>query len=93
MGPASAPHTPGICKEKAQLECRYREAKEAFQNARNAIRQNVGRSSKQEYFTLHHSVDLAWDRLQHVGMELAKHIREHGCGIIQEAPPSYKPIW
>jgi hypothetical protein len=93
MGSAPAPHTPGICEEKAQLECRYKEAEAAFGTARIAIRQKVGRSSKNEYLTLAGAADLAWDRLQHAGRELARHIREHGCGRVQEAPSSYKPIW
>jgi hypothetical protein len=93
MGPASAPHTPGICEEKAQLECRYREAEDAFYSARTAIRQMVGRSAKDEYLTLARVADLAWDRLEDARRELATHLQEHGCGGIREAPPSYKPIW
>jgi len=93
MGSAPAPHTPGICQEKAQLERRCREAEDAFHNAQIAVRQKVARSAKDEYLTLARSADLAWDRLQHAGRELATHIREHGCGITQEGPPSRKPIW
>jgi hypothetical protein len=93
MGPASAPHTPGICEEKAQLECRYREAEDAFHSARTAIRQKGGRLAKDDYLTLARAADLAWDRLEHARSELATHLREHGCGILQEAPASYKPIW
>jgi len=93
MGPAPAPHTPGICAEKAQLECRYKEVEAAFATARAAIRQRVGRSSRAEYLTLATAADTAWDRLQDAGRELARHLREHGCGVIQEGPPSHKPIW
>jgi hypothetical protein len=93
MGPASARHTPGICEEKTQLARRYKEAEAAFDTARTAILQKVGRSSRAEYLTLAIAADLAWDGLQHAGRELATHLREHGCGMIQEAPPSYKPVW
>ena len=93
MGPAPAPDSLGICREKAQLECRYREAEDAFRSARTAIRQLVGRSVKDEYLTLARTADLAWDRLQDAGRELATHLREHRCGIIQEGPPSRRPIW
>ena len=93
MGPTSAHHAPGTCEEKAQLECRYREAEDAFHSARTAIRLKVGRLAKDEYLTLARAADLAWDRLEQAGTELATHIREHGCGILQEAHASYKPIW
>jgi hypothetical protein len=93
MGPASAPHTPGICEEKAQLEWRYREAEDVFHSARTAIRQMVGRSAEDEYLTLARAAALARDRLEDARREPAKHLQEHGCGVIQEAPPSYKPIW
>ena len=93
MGPALAPHTPGTCEEKAQLEFSYKEAEAAFDTARAVIRQKVGRSSKDEYLALALAADLAWYRLQHAGRGLATHIREHGCGIILESPPSHKPIW
>lgn len=93
MGPASAPHTPGFCEEKTQLECRYKEAEAEFDTARTAIRQKVGTSSKEEFLTLDRAADLAWDRLQQAGGELATHIREHGCGAIEEAPSAPKPIW
>ena len=46
MGPTPAPHTSVICEEKAQLEYSYREAKAAFDTARTAIRQKVGRASR-----------------------------------------------
>ena len=92
-GVASAPHMPGICEEKARLERRYKKAEDAFDGARNAVRRRVGRSSKDEYLTLDRAADLAWDCLQQAMRELASHIREHGCGVIQEAPASYKPIW
>ena len=52
MGPAPAPHTPGNCEAKAQLECSYKDAEAAFDTARTAIRQKVGKSSKYEYFML-----------------------------------------
>jgi hypothetical protein len=93
MGPASAPQAPGICEEKAQLECRYREAEDAFNSARTAIRQMVGRSAKDEYLALADALDLAWERLQHAWRGLATHLREHGCGIIQEDPSSFRSIW
>lgn len=64
MGPVSALHTPGICDEKARLLGSYKEAEAAFDTARTAIRQRVGRSSKDEYFTLARAADLAWDSLQ-----------------------------
>jgi hypothetical protein len=86
MGPAPAPHTPGTCEEKAQLEFSYKEAEAAFDTVRTVIRQKVGRSSKDEYLTLARAADLAWYRLQHAGRELATHIREHGCRMIQEVP-------
>ena len=92
MGPAPAPHTPGTCEEKAQLEFSYKEAEAAFDTVRTVIRQKVGRSSKDEYRTLARAADLAWDRLEHARRELATHLREHGRGILQE-PASYKPIW
>ena len=93
MGSAPAPHTPGICEDKAQLESSYKEAETAFDTVRTAIRQKVGTSSKNEYVILARAEDLAWYRLQHAASELATHIREHGCGIIQEASPSHTPIW
>ena len=93
MEPAPAADSRGSCRERAQLECRYREAEDAFRSARAAIRQLVGRSAKDEYLTLARAADLAWNRLQHAGRELAKHTREHACGIIQETPASHKPIW
>jgi hypothetical protein len=93
MGPTSAPHTPGICEERVQLECRYKEAEAAFDSARTAVWQEVGRSAKDEYLVLARAVDLAWDRLQQAATELATHIREHGCRVIPEASPSHKPIW
>jgi hypothetical protein len=65
MGPAPAPHTPGICEDKAQLECSYKEAEAAFDAAQTAIRQKVGKSSKDEYFILSRAADLPWYRLQH----------------------------
>jgi len=93
MGPAPAPHTPGICEEKGRLECRYRKARAAFDTARTIIRQRVGRSSKDEYSTLVDVFDLAWDLLLDAGRGLTTHIREHGCGVMQEAPPECKSIW
>jgi len=48
-----------ICEEKARLERSYRNAEEAFDAARTAILQKVGRSSKDEYFTLARSADLS----------------------------------
>src|SRR6516225_2308620 len=93
LGAASAPFMPGICEEKARLECRYRRAEDAFDVARTAVRRRVGRSSKDEYLTLDRVADLAWDCLQHAMRELASHVREHGCGVIQGAPPTLKPIW
>ena len=93
MGPAPAPNSPGICEAKAELECSYKEAETAFNTARAAIRQKVGASSKAEFMTLDRGADLAWDRLQQARKELATHIREHGCGIIPDAPASHKPIW
>jgi hypothetical protein len=93
MGSAPAPHTPGICEDKAQLERSYKEAEAAFDTVRTAIRQKVGSSSKNEYVILARAEDLAWYRLQRAMRELATHIREHGCGISQEAPPPPKPIW
>ena len=92
MGSASAPHT-GICEEKAKLERSYIEAKAAFDAAQTAIRQKVGRSSRDEYLTLEGAADLAWNDLQHAMKKLASHIRKHGCGIIPEAAPAHKPIW
>jgi hypothetical protein len=77
-----------ISEQKAQLECRYREAKDAFNSARTAIRQKVGRSEKDECLDL----AAAADHLQLAGRESAKHLQEHGCGILQE-PATYKPIW
>ena len=91
MGSAPAPDTAGICREKPQLECSYKEAEATFDTARTAIRQKVGKSSKAEYLTLAAAADIAWDRLRDAGKELATRLREHGCGVIQEAPPSYKP--
>jgi len=61
-----------------------RGGEDAFRSARTAIRQLVGRSAKDEYLTLARAADLAWNRLQHAGRELAKHTREHACGIIKE---------
>ena len=90
MVSAPAPDTAGICREKAQLECSYKEAEATFDTARTAIRQKVGKSSRAEYLTLATAADIAWDRLRDAGRELATHLREHGCGIIQEAP---HPIW
>ena len=52
-----------------------------------------GTSSKDEYFILACKTDLAWYCLQYAGRELAPHIREHGCGIIQKLPRVTKPIW
>ena len=93
MASAPAPQAPGFCKDKAQLECRYKEAEAAFDTARTAIRQKVGTSSKEEFLTLERAADLSWDRLQQAGRDLATHIREHGCGITQKASPRHKPIW
>ena len=93
MVPAPAPRTPVICEKQAQLECRFREAEDTFRRARTAIRQMVGRSSRTEYLTLAVAADTAWDGLQLAGRELARHLREHQCGMIQEAAPTLKPIW
>ena len=68
-------------------------AEEAFGAALAAVRQKVGRSAKDEYLKLDRAADLAWDDLEHAMKKLATHIREHGCGIFQEAPPRLKPIW
>ena len=87
MGSVPAPHGPGICANKAQLEGRYKKAEAAFDTARTAIRQKVGTLSKAEFLTLDLAADLAWNRFQHAGRELATHIREHGCGTIEEASP------
>lgn len=82
-----------ICEERARLGAGYQGAKDAFDTARTAIRQKVGTSSKAQYITLDRAADLAWDRLEHAIMELATHVRQHGCGECQDAPPSRKPIW
>lgn len=92
MGPGPAPHT-SICEAKAQLERSYKAAQAAFDSARSAVRQRVGTSSKAEYLALDRATDLAWDLLQRAIKELATHIRDHGCGTIQEVSPSDKPIW
>jgi hypothetical protein len=91
--PTIATSNPSICEEKARLESSCKNAEEALDTARSAIRQKVGKSSRDEYLTLDSAVDIAWDRLQHARTELATHIREHGCGVVQEAPPRPKPIW
>ena len=52
MGPAPAPHAPGICEAKAQLESGYEVAEAAFDTARNAIQQKIGTSSKDKYLIL-----------------------------------------
>ena len=93
MGPAPAPQTPEICEEKAQLERSYKDAEAAFDSAGTVLRQKLGRSSRAEYLTLVDAVDQAWDRLKDARSKLARHLREHGCGIIQEDPPSFRSIW
>ena len=90
---APASFAQAICEERARLEAGYQRANDAFDIGRTAIRQKVGTSSKAEYITLDRAADLAWDRLQHAMMELATHVREHGCGVCEDALPAQKPIW
>ena len=89
---ASAPFEPGICQEKARLESNLNVAEDAFNTARTAIRQKVGKSSKTEFLSLDREVDEAWARLQSAMREFATHIRVHGCGTIKKAPPT-RSIW
>lgn len=91
MGATSAPFASGSCEQKARLENSCKIAQAAFDTARSAIRQKVGTSSKAEYLTLDRAADLAWDQLQRAIKELATHIREHGCGTIEGAPPPPAP--
>jgi hypothetical protein len=86
MGSEPAPHAAGICGDMTQLEGRYKKAQASFDTAQAAIRKKVGTSSKVEYLKLDRAVDLAWDQLQRAMRELSTHIREHGCGTIEEAP-------
>ena len=89
---ASAPLEPGICEEKARLETNLDIAEDAFNTARTAIRQKVGKSSKTEFLSLDRAADEAWARLQNAMREFATHIRGHGCGTIKKAPPT-RSIW
>jgi hypothetical protein len=84
---------PAICDQRARLESSYKVAKDASETARTAVRQKVGTSSKAEFLRLDREADVAWGRLRDAVTELATHIREHGCGVFQDVPPSGKTIW
>jgi hypothetical protein len=89
----SASLAQAVCEERARLEGGYQQAKDAFDTARTGIRQKVGTSSKSEFLTLERAADLAWDQFRDAVSELATHIREHGCGVCEDVPPTQKPIW
>jgi hypothetical protein len=61
---ASAPLEPGMCEEKARLETNLGIAEDAFNTARTAIRQKVGKSSKTEFLSLDRAVDEARARFR-----------------------------
>ena len=93
MEASSSSLAPAPCDQKARLENSYKLAKDAFETARAAVRRRVGTSPKAEFLRLDREADVAWDRLRDALNELATHIREHGCGVFQDAPPSGKTIW
>lgn len=93
MKAAATPATPGICQEKAQLESRYKRAKDAFDTARSVLRKKVGKSSQADFVKLERATDRAWERLEDAMRELVTHIRDHGCGVCQDLLPILKPIW
>jgi hypothetical protein len=84
---------PALCDQKIRLESSYKVAKDAFETAQTAVRQKVGTSPTAEFLRLDREADVTWDRLRDALRELATHIREHGCGVFQDAPPIDKPIW
>ena len=94
MGAASLAPAPRRCEERARLECIYKRAEEAFDIAQNAVREKVGKSSKEEYLALDRTVNEAWDTVQRCRRALAVHMAEHGCGLAGALSAGIeKPFW
>ncbi len=85
MGGASLALAPRACAERSRLDRRHDAAGKSFEAARAAVRERVGKSSKEEFIELDRAADQAWNRLQRARRALDKHIREHGCAPLERA--------
>lgn len=71
------------CEEKARLENEQREAEAAFDRARKRLQSKIGVCPRREYAALDRGVDEAWSKVLKIRNGLDRHIREHGCSILE----------
>ena len=94
MGSAASAVAARECAERARLEHTHALAEIEFDTARATIRERIGKSSKEEYRALDHTVNQAWDQLQRARKAVDAHIRQHGCGISETVNLlDEKPSW